>query len=67
VQGKLGKWSFKSKTHDTFYEGYMFPLLVQEQLEFWPEQNFRQRIWVGDNKNGILRAVFEFFLVASSK
>jgi len=45
----------------------MFPLLVQEQLEFWPEQNFRQRIWVGDNKNGILRAVFEFFLVASSK
>ncbi|ESW13915.1 hypothetical protein PHAVU_008G237200 [Phaseolus vulgaris] len=46
VEGKLGKWSFKSKTHDTFYEGYMFPLLVQEQLEFWPEQNFRQRIWM---------------------
>ena len=48
VQGKLGKWSFKSKTHDTFYEGYMFPLLVQEQLEFWPEQNVRQRIWVSN-------------------
>ncbi|XP_028792136.1 nudix hydrolase 18, mitochondrial [Neltuma alba] len=46
VGGKLGKWSFKSKTHDTFYEGYMFPLLVQEQLELWPEQNFRQRIWM---------------------
>ncbi|KAG4975100.1 hypothetical protein AAZX31_11G220600 [Glycine max] len=46
VGGKLGKWSFKSKTHDTFYEGYMFPLLVQEQLEFWPEQNVRQRIWM---------------------
>ncbi|RDY04023.1 Nudix hydrolase 18, mitochondrial [Mucuna pruriens] len=46
VEGKLGKWSFKSKTHDTFYEGYMFPLLVQEQLEFWPEQNLRQRIWM---------------------
>ncbi|TKY56692.1 Nudix hydrolase 17 [Spatholobus suberectus] len=46
VEGKLGKWSFKSKTHDTFYEGYMFPLLVQEQLEFWPEQNVRQRIWM---------------------
>jgi hypothetical protein len=46
VQGKLGKWSFKSKTYDTLYDGYMFPLLVQEQLEFWPEQNLRQRTWV---------------------
>ncbi|MED6121996.1 Nudix hydrolase 17, mitochondrial [Stylosanthes scabra] len=46
VGGKLGKWSFKSKTHDTFYEGYMFPLLVEEQLEFWPEQNVRQRTWM---------------------
>ena len=53
VQGKLGKWSFKSKTHDTFYEGYMFPLLVQEQLEFWPEQNVRQRIWVRKKMNKI--------------
>jgi len=51
VQGKLGKWSFKSKTHDTFYEGYMFPLLVQEQLEFWPEQNVRQRVWVSKQMN----------------
>ncbi|XP_020239644.1 nudix hydrolase 18, mitochondrial [Cajanus cajan] len=46
VEGKLGKWSFKSKTHDTFYEGYMFPLLVEEQLELWPEQNLRQRKWM---------------------
>ncbi|KAJ1377761.1 NUDIX hydrolase domain, partial [Sesbania bispinosa] len=46
VGGKLGKWSFKSKTHNTLYEGYMFPLLVQEQFEIWPEQNVRQRIWV---------------------
>jgi len=45
----------------------MFPLLVQEQLEFWPEQNFRQRIWVGNTKNGILRTVFDFVFVASSK
>ncbi|KAK7301233.1 hypothetical protein RJT34_12094 [Clitoria ternatea] len=37
IGGKLDKWSFKSKTHDTFYEGYMSPLLVQEQLELWPE------------------------------
>ncbi|CAL0317703.1 unnamed protein product [Lupinus luteus] len=44
--GKLGKWSFKSKTYDTFYDGYMFPLLVQEQLEFWPEQHIRERIWM---------------------
>ncbi|XP_019455239.1 PREDICTED: nudix hydrolase 18, mitochondrial-like [Lupinus angustifolius] len=46
VEEKLGKWSFKSKTYDTFYEGYMFPLLVQDQLEFWPEQHVRQRIWM---------------------
>ncbi|KAI4299610.1 hypothetical protein L6164_033052 [Bauhinia variegata] len=46
VEGKLGKWNFKSKTHNTLYEGYMFPLLVQEQLEFWPEQNVRQRTWM---------------------
>ncbi|EEF31368.1 nudix hydrolase 18, mitochondrial [Ricinus communis] len=46
VECELGKWSFKSKTHDTFYEGYMFPLLVQEQLEFWPEKNVRERKWM---------------------
>ncbi|TYK27666.1 putative transferase [Cucumis melo var. makuwa] len=33
-QGELGSWSFKSKIYDTFYEGYMFPLLVKEKLEF---------------------------------
>ncbi|CAN6572706.1 unnamed protein product [Malus baccata var. baccata] len=43
---ELGNWSFKSKSHDSFYEGYMFPLLVQEQLDFWPEKNLRQRIWM---------------------
>ncbi|KAF7129854.1 hypothetical protein RHSIM_Rhsim10G0178200 [Rhododendron simsii] len=42
----LGKWHFKSKNQDTYYEGYMFPLRVEEQLEFWPEKDFRQRIWM---------------------
>lgn len=51
VEGKLGKWSFKSKTYDTLYDGYMFPLLVQEQMEFWPEQNLRQRTWVSSINN----------------
>lgn len=46
LQGELGKWSFKSKNHDTYYEGYMFPLLVHEQLDIWPEMNLRRRIWV---------------------
>ncbi|KAF3445185.1 hypothetical protein FNV43_RR14879 [Rhamnella rubrinervis] len=46
VELELGKWSFMSKTHHTLYDGYMFPLLVQEQFEFWPEKNFRQRRWV---------------------
>lgn len=24
----------------------MFPLLVTEQLDFWPEKDVRQRLWV---------------------
>ncbi|KAL6228322.1 PREDICTED: nudix hydrolase 18, mitochondrial-like [Fragaria vesca subsp. vesca] len=46
IECELGKWSFKSKSHDAHYEGYMFPLHVQEQLDFWPEKNLRQRIWM---------------------
>ncbi|KAB2611928.1 nudix hydrolase 18 [Pyrus ussuriensis x Pyrus communis] len=46
VERELGKWIFKSKSHDSQYEGYMFPLLVQEQLDFWPEKNLRQRVWM---------------------
>ncbi|MED6107514.1 hypothetical protein PIB30_014810 [Stylosanthes scabra] len=46
IQGKLGRWSFKSKSQDTWHEGYMFPLLVQEQFDFWPERNHRQRTWM---------------------
>ncbi|XP_058187625.1 nudix hydrolase 17, mitochondrial-like [Rhododendron vialii] len=42
----LGIWHFESKNQDTNYEGYMFPLLVEKQLEFWPEKAFRQRIWM---------------------
>ncbi|XP_020963033.1 nudix hydrolase 18, mitochondrial-like isoform X3 [Arachis ipaensis] len=45
VEGKLGRWSFKSKSQDTCHEGYMFPLLVQHQFDFWPEHNHRQRTW----------------------
>ncbi|EOY03051.1 hypothetical protein QUC31_017856 [Theobroma cacao] len=50
VEHELGKWNFKSKTHDTHYEGYMFPLLVQEQLDIWPEKNVRQREWMSVDK-----------------
>ncbi|EEF36415.1 nudix hydrolase 17, mitochondrial [Ricinus communis] len=46
VEDELGKWNFLSKRHGTFYEGYMFPLLVTEQLDFWPEKDVRQRIWM---------------------
>ncbi|KAI3699219.1 hypothetical protein L2E82_43357 [Cichorium intybus] len=46
VERELGKWLFKSKTNETYYEGYMFPLLVKEQLDFWPEKDIRQRSWV---------------------
>ncbi|PWA70521.1 nudix hydrolase [Artemisia annua] len=50
VEGELGKWSFKSKGNDGCYEGHMFPLLVKEQLEFWPEQDIRKRVWVSVSK-----------------
>ncbi|KAL3642796.1 Nudix hydrolase 21, chloroplastic [Castilleja foliolosa] len=46
VENKLGKWSFTSKNNETWYEGHMFPLLVKEELEFWPEKDVRQRIWI---------------------
>lgn len=48
-QDELGKWNFLSKRHGTFYEGYMFPLLVTEQLDLWPEKHVRQRIWVSNS------------------
>ncbi|XP_077230628.1 nudix hydrolase 17, mitochondrial-like [Tasmannia lanceolata] len=46
IQPKLGIWSFKSKSQDIFHEGHMFPLLVTEQLDLWPEKDIRQRKWV---------------------
>ncbi|CAN1151538.1 Nudix hydrolase 18, mitochondrial [Linum perenne] len=49
VEDRLGKWTFMSKGNGIFYEGYMFPLLVTEQLDFWPERHVRKRIWVCSN------------------
>ncbi|KAF7813505.1 nudix hydrolase 18, mitochondrial-like [Senna tora] len=45
VESTLGKWRYKSKRQSTVHEGYMFPLLVNKQLEDWPEKNIRKRIW----------------------
>lgn len=46
LQGKLGKWYYKSKRQPTIHEGYMFPLLVSKELDNWPEMNTRKRRWV---------------------
>ncbi|XP_019430469.1 PREDICTED: nudix hydrolase 18, mitochondrial-like [Lupinus angustifolius] len=46
VESKLGKWFYKSKSQAIMHEGYMFPLLVNEQLDNWPEMNFRKRRWM---------------------
>ncbi|KAJ4974561.1 hypothetical protein NE237_007735 [Protea cynaroides] len=46
VQSKLGEWGFRSKRYNTIYEGIMFPLLVKEQLDQWPEKNRRKREWM---------------------
>ncbi|XP_068309019.1 nudix hydrolase 16, mitochondrial-like [Pyrus communis] len=47
----LGHYFFKSKTlqdelsPEGLSKAAMFPLLVKEELEFWPEQNNRRRSW----------------------
>ncbi|GAB2302636.1 Nudix hydrolase 17, mitochondrial [Dionaea muscipula] len=46
LEGELGTWSYKSKSHNTIYEGCIFSLLVEEQLDLWPEKNVQQRLWM---------------------
>ncbi|XP_010537505.1 PREDICTED: nudix hydrolase 4 [Tarenaya hassleriana] len=46
LEEKLGKWQYKSKRQNVIHEGYMFPLLVSQQFESWPEAEIRQRRWV---------------------
>ncbi|KAJ8753690.1 hypothetical protein K2173_026366 [Erythroxylum novogranatense] len=50
VENKLGKWSYPSKRDGKMHDGHMFPLLVEEQLDEWPEKNFRKRQWVNVNE-----------------
>lgn len=46
IQSELGLWSYKSKSQDKMHDGYMFSLLVEEQLDDWPEKEVRKRKWV---------------------
>ncbi|KAJ6936043.1 nudix hydrolase 18 [Populus alba x Populus x berolinensis] len=46
LEPQLGEWTFQSRTHGTDYEGYMFPLRVKEELDFWPEKTNRLRKWM---------------------
>ncbi|GMJ13506.1 nudix hydrolase homolog 4 [Hibiscus trionum] len=50
IECKLGKWSYKSKRQSIFHEGHMFPLLVKQELDQWPEKNIRKREWVTVSK-----------------
>ncbi|GFP89443.1 nudix hydrolase 17 mitochondrial [Phtheirospermum japonicum] len=50
LQEKLGEWIFKSKSQEKFHEGSMFPLLVTEELEMWPEKSVRHRVWMTVNE-----------------
>ncbi|KAL6494423.1 hypothetical protein OROGR_031223 [Orobanche gracilis] len=43
---KLGEWTFKSKSQEKFHEASMFPLLVTEELDMWPEKSVRRRVWM---------------------
>ncbi|PON60727.1 Dihydroneopterin triphosphate diphosphatase [Trema orientale] len=46
VERELGKWAYLSKRGGIVHEGYMFPMLVNEQLDFWPEKDLRKRRWM---------------------
>jgi len=46
VQHELGKWSYKSKSQDKMHDGFMFPMLVDQQFDHWPEKDARKRKWV---------------------
>ncbi|KAF5734580.1 nudix hydrolase 4 [Tripterygium wilfordii] len=50
IEPELGEWIYKSKRRSIIHKGYMFPLLVKDELEFWPEKNFRERRWVSVSK-----------------
>ncbi|XP_031094298.1 nudix hydrolase 18, mitochondrial-like [Ipomoea triloba] len=44
IEGKLGTWRFEKGKKPC--EGHMFPLLVKEQLDSWPEEDIRNRQWM---------------------
>ncbi|CAA2954801.1 nudix hydrolase 17, mitochondrial-like [Olea europaea subsp. europaea] len=46
VESQLGTWLFKSNSRELYHEGLMFPLLVTEQLDQWPEKSMRSREWM---------------------
>ncbi|XP_047320989.1 nudix hydrolase 18, mitochondrial-like [Impatiens glandulifera] len=50
VKSELGRWRYKSKSQEKYHEGYMFSLLVKEQLDVWPEKNARRRVWMTVNE-----------------
>ncbi|KAL0731736.1 hypothetical protein Bca4012_027830 [Brassica carinata] len=68
LEESLGMWQYKSKRQSMVHDGYVFPLLVSEQFEQWPESGFRQRRWVylseaiGLCRNGWMREALEVFI-----
>ncbi|XP_073015368.1 nudix hydrolase 17, mitochondrial-like [Primulina eburnea] len=50
LEDKLGEWVFKSRSQDKYHEGSMFPLLVTEELDVWPEKDVRRRVWMSVNE-----------------
>ncbi|KAJ4909374.1 hypothetical protein Rs2_03995 [Raphanus sativus] len=68
LEESLGMWQYKSKRDSMIHDGYMFPMLVSEQFEQWPESGFRQRKWVCLSeaielcRNGWMREALEVFI-----
>ncbi|RRT68732.1 hypothetical protein B296_00007478 [Ensete ventricosum] len=59
-QDSLGRWRYKSKSHDKIHEAVMFPLNVTEELYYWPEKALRTRKWVSRRRPNWLRLCFHW-------
>ncbi|GLU18374.1 hypothetical protein SLE2022_346800 [Rubroshorea leprosula] len=68
IECKLGEWQYMSKRGSIIHRGHMFPLLVDRELDCWPEKNIRKRRWVTVDeatqgfKNGWMREALDEFV-----
>ncbi|GLT72400.1 hypothetical protein SLA2020_443380 [Shorea laevis] len=68
IERELGKWRYMSKRGSIIHWGSMFPLLVDQEFDCWPEKNIRERRWITvdearqEFKNGWMREALDEFV-----